>query len=166
MNRKLVAAANIVVLTTCLVWGVWLLAKARSKVDYLAARIPEGVAACAWMLPSDPAVATLGMNHEAHHSWTDRAQAYIVVKVPPLPAGGRMDIEVVNLKARSLGLRLLGSERRYATTREGAYSLQLPASPEPGTATLVLDSDGMAPPEGEDRRWLGVAIGRIRVCAD
>lgn len=166
MSRNGVIFANSLILLSFLAWGGWLLSQVRSTTDYLADRVLASGATCSWIRPSDRAVASLGLSHEQQHSWTDRVRAYIVMKVPALPSGGRIDIEIINLKADSLDIRLLEDAQHYRIRRTGVFSIKLPVSVKGKVEALVLDSNAMSPPQGADRRWLGVAISRLRICSN
>lgn len=164
MSPRLASAANSLVAVTLLVWGIWLLSAARSKSDYIVERVGPDSLACEWTPLHDPRLATLGLSHEEHHSWTDRAVAYIAFRAPAMPEGGRVEFDVVAFVGDHLEVRIDGHESVYRG-RGGQVRLEVEPTPEETRRLVVIETSGMHPPSGGDQRWLGGAIGPIRLCA-
>ena len=165
MKRPLVVAGNALLVAVMLAWGVYLLGMVRSKADYITGRVGDTVLPCAWIPLSDPALSTLGLSHEEHHSWEDRATAYIAFRTPPMPAGGTLEISLVALLGKRVDMRLRGEGAKQRMKHPGNYAIALEPAEHARVRLLELKTRGMQPPTPQDSRWLGAAFGQIRSCA-
>lgn len=164
MSRRLLLAANLTAATALAGWATFLLAHARTKLDYLKAQVHQSIPTCQPISPSDPRLASMGLSHEPSHSWTDRRRAYLVFSLPPMPKGGEFTINVIAAKKGTALLETATTRQHVPIAKANSYHLPLAAAPSAQIVTLTLASRHMAPPHGHDRRWLGMAIASIEAC--
>lgn len=159
-------AASLVLLAAMSAWGLWLLSEAKGTADYVLAdaaalsRAPS----CEWTPIGGPSVASLGFSHDAGHAWSDRETAYLALPIPAVPAGGWLDIDVPAVAKGRVLVEVAGGDAQYAVTEAGLVRVPVPEASRPGTILVTFVSEDMLPPQGQDRRWLGLAISRLRIC--
>ncbi|GGZ70964.1 hypothetical protein GCM10008101_26660 [Lysobacter xinjiangensis] len=155
---------SVVVLALTAAWGAWLIAHARTKASYVtaAAAAKPTIAVCEWLKISESRAANLGFSIDESHAWTDRATAYLGVPVPDLNGAGWLDLDIAAVAAHRATVRIDRGERYVL--RPGQVRLRLPPRSSAQPLLLTFTADGPKPPSGADRRWLGVAVSRIRAC--
>lgn len=164
MKRRLFLLANLAGAAALAGWAAVLLAHARTKVDYLKAQVHQDIPLCQPVAASDPRMSSMGLSHEPDHSWTDRRRAYLAFGLPAMPNGGELSIQVVATTHKGVQLSLSGGQRGVTVDKTGLYPLPVSAASTPRTLVLAMESQTMSPPHGQDKRWLGLAIGSIAVC--
>lgn len=164
-RQKIILAANLLLIAGGFTWGVYLLEMAKSKADYVTDRIGEVPLRCVWSTLGEPGLATLGLSHEPHHSWSDRSVAYVAFRAPPLPQGGSAEIELIALLGKRMDIVVRGEDGRARAKGGGIYRVALTPARTATIRTIELRTRRMQPPTaGGDSRWLGAAISRFRVC--
>lgn len=158
-------AGSIALLLAIAAWGVWLLSNAMSRADYVRLQADQAhpVPRCEWVKPAHPGLASLGLSLAPDHSWTDRATAYVAGWVPAMPSGGRLDLDFAAVAADDLIVDADAAASRIRIKRGRIATLELMPRPS-GVLLITLDATNPKPPTGEDRRWLGAALVRLRVC--
>lgn len=160
------AALSLTLLVGMVAWGTWLLANAKGTADYARARAATApqMPRCEWVPVNSPSIASLGFSHDAGHAWSDRATAYIGMRVEALEHGAWLDVGVVAVANGRVVVEVPGNEAGYGVTQQGLVRLPVPPTPDAGTLLVTFHAEDMLPPMGDERRWLGIAIGRIRLC--
>lgn len=146
------------------VWLVWLLSMARSKLDYVVqdASSRPVLPACEWVSVSAPPVATLGLSLEPTHAWTDRNEAMLAFRTESSSVAAFVDIRVVSVVAGKVSISADGAP---AERVKGGGEVHLPLRASQGDVhTVLITTRRPLPPHGDDRRWLGAAVSAIRVC--
>lgn len=163
MNRR--AVGSLLLIVAMGAWAAWLVSKAKSKADYVVERA-ESVAplpACEWVAFDAPAVASLGFSQDPGHAWSDRATAYLAVNPGAIPEGGWLDLDVAAVAQGETWIDIDGGAR-YVVRKGKAIRMPVPALEESRVLLVAFTANDLLPPHGAERRWLGVAISRLRVC--
>lgn len=168
--RKGIIAINAVVLLLLLGWGLYLLAHSKQKSTYVtgrAAQLAPLEANCSWIGIDKQHQANLGLNLEPERAWTDRDQAYLAFKLPAANHPRWLDMDIHAVKAKRVIVSVDGVASRYKIEGGGKFRLALPAADGQADQTVLVrfDSQGARPASKEDGRWLGIAVGAIRVCS-
>lgn len=157
--------AAALVLAAMAAWGGWIISKARTPADYAALRADPSrpVPACTWLRPGDEGVGSLGLSLSADLSWTDRTEAYVVLPTAAMPRGGDVDLDIAAIAAQAVDIDVEGSAQRLRLST--GRQVRIPIEPRPaGTLRIQFDAHDPKPPSDGDRRWLGAALVRLRVC--
>lgn len=155
---------NVALLLGFLAWGIWLIGQHRSKLDYLVSRVVGQIPVCSWVPMHSENVATLGFSHEKKRAWSSRETALVSFRVPALPNGAFATFDVTSLAAHSATIHLVGSHETIQAEKANKLQLKIPASRTSRILSFAVKSTYMKAPTRRDRRWLGIAITRLRVC--
>lgn len=156
---------SLLVIVGVMVWAAWLLSRGKSKLDYVAenARKQLPLAACEWVPIDAPAVAALGLSFEPSHAWTDRKEAMLAFRTGSVGGALAVKLQVISIAGAGVSISADGG-KSMALQDPGEFSLPL-RSPRAGNVhTVSIKVARPQPPQGQDRRWLGVAISAIHVC--
>ncbi len=159
---------NVAVLALFAGWGITLLLQSKGRDDYVvdrALQLRPQSATCQWLPIDTEHTANLGFSIEPEHAWSDRRSAYLALRVPDGTGAAWLDLDLRGVAAGEVTLSIDNSEQRFLVSRPRTVRVPVPeATTSDGIILLRFDSRRMQPPVGEDRRWLGIAIGGIRLC--
>lgn len=147
-------------------WGTWLLGQSRRPADYVVARVDgtRPLRPCTWVASNSDRIESLGLSIAADHSWTDRTTAWVALPAPALPRGGVLELTIAGVAADDVIIDAEGARTRVRVTAPGTVRLALTPRAAPGALLVTLRADDPKPPTGQDRRWLGIALQRLRIC--
>lgn len=160
------AAGSIALLACMAAWGFWLIHHAKGKADYVVATV-EGqnpLASCEWVPMDSPSISSMGFSQDEDHAWSDRAKAFIAFPAKANPNGAWLDLAVSGVAGEDTFVELEGGRARYAVKGGGTLRVPVPEASRARVVLVTVTSKKLRPPEGAERRWLGVAISRIRIC--
>lgn len=164
MNWRVIG--SVVTLASMLFWGIWLISQAKTKSYYVKTRAAGHAALqrCAWTPIDSPSVANLGFSIDSGHAWSDRSTAYLAFPIKAVPAGGWLDLDIISVVGGNVFLEVEGGVLRYVVRNPGKVRLAVPTANQPRTLLVRMSASDPLPPSGEERRWLGAAVSRLRVC--
>ncbi|MBS0382017.1 MAG: hypothetical protein JSR56_06250 [Proteobacteria bacterium] len=159
----------LVMFLAVLAWAGWLWHARKTVMDYLTADVLRGpsVPFCRWLPINAPGIASIGLDTTSNPVWTYAKTAAIVFRT-----GSRqpwyVDVRMIAAAGSGISLSIDGGPARYVSKdslkHEDVLRL-LPAwDTRDGLHVVRIDVANPRPPSGQDQRWLGLAISRIKVC--
>lgn len=152
-----------------LAWAGWLWHERKTLADYVFdnASVAPVMPFCEWVPVGSPQVVSLGVDTTSPPPWTDTRRALIAFRT-----GSRLpwyvDVGVVAVVGNGVTVSADGGQPRsirFQQLPEGdAVRLPLSWSARDGVHMITIRVANARPPSGNEQRWLGIAISRIRVC--
>lgn len=160
------AASSIALLACMSAWGFWLLHHTKTKADYVVTSVERHppLTSCEWVQIDSPSISSMGFSQDEGHAWSDRATAFIAFPVKANPDGAWLDLAVSGVAGGNIFVELEGGRARYAVKGGGILRVPVPEASRARVVLVTVTSKNMRPPEGPERRWLGVAISGLRIC--
>lgn len=161
--------AGLVMLLAVLAWAGWLWHARKTVMDYVTATAlrAQAIPFCQWLPVSAPEISSIGLDTTSDPVWTYAKTASIVFRT-----GSRQPwyVDVRMIMAAGTGITLsIDGGPPHAVSKESLEQDQVlrlrPAwDTRDGLHVVRIDVANPRPPSGQDQRWLGLAISRIKVC--
>lgn len=152
-----------------LAWAGWLWHARKTVMDYVTADALHGpvVPFCQWLHVTSPGFTSIGLDTASEPVWTYAKTASIVFRT-----GARqpwyVDLRMITAVGTGITVSIDGKAAHAVSKQSLRRTPVLRLLPAWGTRdglhVVRIDVAEPRPPQGQEQRWLGLALSRIKVC--